>query len=155
MRILFRKVVTAHIKSSRKIVSIRIRKNDLIQYLGKPLYLFSNNDDCIYPGVVKAVACSSIGGISLNVEVSSFKGNGKVMYTGSLSELVKESIDVSVSYIKSNYKYFKISVTSKEEKLRHTLEVLCKDIGIIETNQIQKIKAKLPTNDVFYQGMEW
>ena len=105
---IIRKVVTSHIKSSRKIVSIRIRKNDLIQYLGKPLYLFSDNDDCIYPGVVKAVACSSIGGISLNVEVSSFKGNGKVMYTGSLSELVKESIDVSVSYIKSNYKYFKI-----------------------------------------------
>ena len=105
---IIRKVVTSHIKSSRKIVSIRIRKNDLIQYLGKPLYLFSDNDDCIYPGVVKAVACSSIGGISLNVEVSSFKGNGKVMYTGSLSELVKESIDVSISYIKSNYKYFKI-----------------------------------------------
>ena len=51
--------------------------------------------------------------------------------------------------------YFKISVTSYEEKIRHNLEVLCKDIGIIETNQIQKIKAKLPTNDVFYQGMEW
>ena len=51
--------------------------------------------------------------------------------------------------------YFKISVTSKEEKLRHTLEILCKDIGITNKTQIQKIKAKLPTNDVFYHGMEW
>lgn len=102
-----RKVITSHIKSSRKIVSVRIRESDLINYLENPLYLNSSND-IMYPGVVRAVACSSIGGVSLNVEVSSFKGNGKVICTGSLSDVVKESIDVSISYIKSNYKYFKI-----------------------------------------------
>ena len=104
---IIRKVITFHIKSSRKIVSVRIRENDLIQYLENPLYLVSNNE-ILYPGVVRAVACSNEGGISLNIEVSSFRGSGKVICTGSLSDVVKESIDVSISYIRSNYKYFNI-----------------------------------------------
>lgn len=51
--------------------------------------------------------------------------------------------------------FFKAAVTSYEEKIRHNLECLCKDIGIIEKKQIHKIKAKLPTNDIFYTGMDW
>ena len=54
------------------------------------------------------MASNSTGGISLNIEVSSFKGTGKYKYTGFLSDIVKESIEVSISYIKSNYEFFNI-----------------------------------------------
>ena len=103
-----RKIITSHIKTSRKIVSVRVRESDIVNYLENPLYTYLNNDEIIYPGVIKCVACSSVGGISLNIEVSSFSGNGKVICTGSLSDVLKESINVSISYIKSNYKYFGI-----------------------------------------------
>ena len=105
-----RKIITSHIKTSRKLVSVRVRESDLINYLENPLYAHLNNDEVIYPGVIKCVACSSVGGISLNIEVSSFSGNGKVICTGSLSDVLKESINVSISYIKSNYKYLLLIV---------------------------------------------
>ena len=60
---IIRKVITEHIKSSRKIVSVRIKENDIPHYLEQELYKESKYKEIIHPGVVTAVACSSIGGV--------------------------------------------------------------------------------------------
>lgn len=106
---IIRKVITEHIKASRKIVSVRIHDNDLPHYLEKELNTNKKLHEIKVPGVVRAVACNSSGGTSIDIEVSSFKGNGKFTFTGSLGDVTKESIEVAISYIKSNAKYFKIS----------------------------------------------
>ena len=103
-----RKVITEHIKSSRKIVSVRIKDSDLSHYLDKELYSNKKVHEIKNPGIVRAVACNSSGGTVIDIECSSFKGDGKMTFTGSLGDVTKESIEVAISYIKSNSKYFKI-----------------------------------------------
>lgn len=105
---IIRKVITEHIKSSRKIVSVRIKENDIAHYLEQELYKESKYKEIIHPGVVTAVACSSIGGVSIYIECTSFKGTGKYTFTGSLGSITKESIEIALSYIKSNAKRFDI-----------------------------------------------
>ena len=105
---IIRKVITEHIKSSRKIVSVRIKENDIPHYLEQELYKESKYKEIIHPGVVTAVACSSIGGVSIYIECTSFKGTGKYTFTGSLGSITKERIEIALSYIKSNAKRFDI-----------------------------------------------
>ena len=104
-----RKVVTSHIKSSRKIVSIRVRLNDLNVYLSNEIKTVNHHIKQIEPGIVKAVASNGYGGFALNIECSTFQGTGKIIYTGFLGDIVKESIEVSLSYIKSNCSFFEIN----------------------------------------------
>ena len=103
-----RKVITEHIKSSRKIVSIRIKENDINHFLEQELYKESKYKEIIHPGVVTAVACSTVGGVSIYIECTTFKGTGKYTFTGSLGDMTKESIEIAISYIKSNAKRFDI-----------------------------------------------
>ena len=103
-----RKVITEHIKASRKIVSVRIKEADLPHYLEQELYSNKKTKKITSSGVVRAVACNKSGGTTLDIECSSFKGNGKYTFTGSLGDVTKESIEVSISYIKSNSKLLNI-----------------------------------------------
>lgn len=104
-----RKVITEHIKASRKIVSVRIKEADLLHYLEQELYSTKKTKKITTSGVVRAVACNKSGGTTLDIECSSFKGNGKYTFTGSLGEVTKESIEVAISYIKSNSKFLNIN----------------------------------------------
>ena len=99
---IIRKVITEHIKSSRKIVSVRIHEDDLVKYLDKEVYDNKKERVITHNGVIHAVACNNLGGTTLDIECSMFKGSGKLTYTGSLGEVTKESINVAMSYIKSN-----------------------------------------------------
>lgn len=122
-----RKVITSHIKSSRKIVSIRIRVNDLSVYLANEIKTVNHHIKQIEPGIVKAVASNGYGGFSLNIECSSFKGTGKITYTGFLGDIVKESIEVSLSYIKSNCSFFEID---ENYFLNHDIHIHFTENGI-------------------------
>lgn len=103
-----RKVITEHIKASRKIVSVRIKEADLPHYLEQELYSTKKTKKITSTGVVRAVACNKSGGTTLDIECSSFKGNGNYTFTGSLGDITKESIEVAISYIKSNSKLLDI-----------------------------------------------
>jgi len=105
---IIRKVITEYTKSFRKIVSIRIRDNDLYKYLKSELNKKNELLKINNPGIVRAVAYTPMGGIVLDIECSSYKGNGKFTYTGSLGNVTRESIEVAISYIRSNAKYFNI-----------------------------------------------
>ena len=105
---IIRKVITEHILSSRKIVSVRIREEDVYKYLKSDNYNNKIANTIKYPGVVRAVACTKMGGTTLDIECSSYKGSGKFTSTGSLGNITKESIEVAISYIRSNASYFEI-----------------------------------------------
>ena len=121
---IIRKVITEHIKSSRKIVSVRIKDSDVNSYLDKELYNNSYNRKIKNTGVIHAVACNSLGGTTLDIECSMYKGSGNITYTGSLGEVAKESISVAMSYIKSNASFFDIpdSVFSENDFHIHFTE---------------------------------
>ncbi len=105
---IIRKVITEYIKSSKKLISVRITETDLEHYLEKELFLNVTKRKITHTGVVRCVACNHLGGQTLDVESSFYKGSGRYTFTGSLGDIVKESIEVSLSYIKSNAKKFNI-----------------------------------------------
>ncbi len=105
---IIRKIITEYSKTSRKIVSVRIRQEDLYNYLKNEINNTIDIKEIKVPGVVRAVAYTPLGGCVLDIECSSYKGTGKYTYTGSLGKVTTESIEVSIGYIRSNSKYFGI-----------------------------------------------
>lgn len=116
---IIRKVITNHIKKSRKVVSVRIKESDLKEYLDDEIYLNENKKEITHTGVIHAVACNNQGGTIIDIEASCFKGNGKFTFTGSLGNVAKESISVAISYIKSNSELFNISSSFFSENDLH------------------------------------
>ena len=91
--------------ANKKRVSLTIK--NVSEYLGNPIYEdFSIVSDI---GVVNALACTNYGGNAIQIETNYFEGNGDIIVTGSLGDIMKESISVALSYIKANYKKFGIS----------------------------------------------
>ena len=156
---IIRKIITEHIKLSRKIVSVRIKDIDVPKYLDKELFESAHKREIMYSGVMHAVACNSLGGTTLDIECSMFEGSGNVTYTGSLGEVAKESINVAFSYIKSNKEYFDIS---KEVFLNNDFHIHFTEAGInkdgpsagiaIITIILSLIKNKIISNNISMSG---
>lgn len=102
-----RKIVTEIIVEKNEQLKFMINDNNLSKYLGKPKYRFSKKTETVV-GVVNGLAYTYFGGDTLPIEVNYFKGNGHLVLTGSLGEVMKESAQIAMSYIKSNYKTFNI-----------------------------------------------
>lgn len=156
---IIRKVITEHIKSSKKIVSVRIKESNLSHYLEKELCNSSLIREIKHTGVVHAVAYSNTGGVCLDIECSSYKGSGNFTYTGSLGEITKESISVAISYIKSNSKYFGISddyFLNNDLHIHFTISGVSKDGpsagSAIITAILSLIKNKKIPNNISMSG---
>lgn len=89
----------------KKRVSLNIK--NIEEYLGKVIYEDNQISDDV--GIVNALACTLSGGSVIQIETNYFDGDGKITITGSLGEVMKESIEIALSYIKSNYKKFGIN----------------------------------------------
>ncbi len=154
-----RKVITEHIKTSRKLVSVRIHKNDITYYLKKEMFDFNEIKQITHPGVVRAVACESSGGTALDIECCSFKGNGNFTFTGSLGDITRESIEVAISFIKSNASYFKID---EDFFLHNDIHIHFTEGGVskdgpsagsaITTAILSLIKNKIISNEISMTG---
>ncbi len=97
----FRKVLLK--KEKDKIIS----KDEIHEYLGIEKYNHVLNDDNKI-GVVNALSYTPYGGELLKVSVTSYKGKGEIKLTGSLGDVMKESVYIALSYIKTNYQYFNL-----------------------------------------------
>ena len=104
-----RKVVMNVIKKNDKELITKISKNNIDAYLGKKKYYFNSNENAYQIGVVNGLAYTSYGGDTLPIEVSFYKGKGKLVLTGSLGDIMKESAQIALSYIKCNYELFDIN----------------------------------------------
>ena len=101
-----RKVVTKALKDKIDINTLKIDTNNIGDYLGKGINKVSHIDTQV--GVVNGLSCTSYGGDILPIEVNYYKGRGKLILTGSLGDVIKESATIALSYIKANYKKFNI-----------------------------------------------
>lgn len=103
-----RKIVTSIVVSKESVSNLNINSKNLEQYLGKKKYHFHKPEQKYQVGVVNGLAYTYFGGDTLPIEVNYFKGNGNLMLTGSLGDVMKESANIALSYLKSNYKDFHI-----------------------------------------------
>ncbi|MDD2371686.1 MAG: endopeptidase La [Firmicutes bacterium] len=86
---------------SNKFISINITSKDVSHYLGIPKvndYVAKRKTDI---GVVNGLAVTSFGGDVLIIEATIYKGKGKLMLTGQLGDVMKESVQAAISYLKS------------------------------------------------------
>lgn len=103
---IIRKIVTKLIEKKISINKFIIDLEKVKEYLGNPIYDNTNIKESI--GVVNGLAYTSYGGDVIQVEVNYFKGNGSLILTGSLGDVMKESAKIALDYIKANYKKFDI-----------------------------------------------
>ncbi|MBM7615205.1 endopeptidase La [Alkaliphilus hydrothermalis] len=84
-----------------KLKLVRINPSNLKRYLGRPIYRyeFANKRDEI--GIVRGLAWTPVGGDTLSIEVTPMKGSGKLVLTGQLGDVMKESARAGISYIRS------------------------------------------------------
>ena len=103
---IFRKIVVENLKNKQD--KFIVSESELNKYLGVEKYnnsVNSFNNSC---GVVNALAYTPYGGEILKVSSVSFKGDKQITITGHLGEVMRESVSVALSYIKSNYSLFDI-----------------------------------------------
>ena len=90
------------------IVGTIINKDNLRDYLGIEKYHYSRNDSNNKSGIVNGLAYTVCGGDILKVSVTKYKGKGNIKITGSIGEVMEESVEIALSYLKSNCDKFGI-----------------------------------------------
>lgn len=81
--------------------SIKIKKNNIKDYLGNVKYVPEKRSDKADIGIVRGLAWTSVGGVTLEVEVNVLPGKGELALTGKMGDVMKESAQAGLSYIRS------------------------------------------------------
>lgn len=100
-------------RSARKIVEgadkVRVNQTNLSDFLGQPKYLDDERTKTPQIGVVNGLAWTEVGGELLLIEANKMAGRGGLLLTGSMGEVMKESAELAISYIRSNAGRYGIS----------------------------------------------
>ena len=93
-------------KAAREILEsgknqVRITERNLTHYLGKEKYRYHLAGSRDEVGIVTGLAWTSVGGDTLQIEVNVLSGKGKLLLTGQMGDVMKESAQAGISYIRS------------------------------------------------------
>lgn len=105
-----RKIITEFVVYKNVKNKYYVTENIVSLYLGKPLYEKKSNTSKKLLGTANAIAYTTYGGDVLPIEATYFKGSGKIILTGTLGDVLKESALISLSYLRSNADKFKINI---------------------------------------------
>lgn len=101
---LCRKVVTKHVRADGKGLSTSVTASDLEDLLGVKKADFGRADDQNQIGQVTGLAWTQVGGELLTIEASAVKGKGRMVKTGSLGDVMQESIQAAITVVRSRSK---------------------------------------------------
>ena len=115
VRQLEREIAALARKAARKIVShdgqlktLKLRPETLKTYLGHARFISETAEKIAVYGIATGLAWTPVGGEVLFVEVTRMPGKGQLLLTGLLGEVMKESAQTAVSYLRSQAKALKI-----------------------------------------------
>lgn len=91
-----------------KTPKVIINEDNIEQWIGKPRFAYNKIDRNPQIGVVTGLAYTQYGGDTLPVEVTYYKGQGRIVLTGKLGDVMKESAQAALSYVKANALKFAI-----------------------------------------------
>ncbi len=103
----------------KKITTIHIDDQALVAYVGKPKFTHNLADQKEQIGVATGLAYTAFGGDTLPVEVTYYKGKGQLVLTGKLGDVMKESAQTALSFVKSNAVNLKLDPALFEENDFH------------------------------------
>lgn len=92
---------TARILYEGEKQTVRVTEQNLEKYLGKMKYTFDKKNETDEIGIVRGLAWTSVGGDTLEIEVNIMPGKGEFQLTGQLGDVMKESAQAGISYIRS------------------------------------------------------
>ncbi|EOR25531.1 ATP-dependent protease La [Niallia nealsonii AAU1] len=106
VRTLERQLATICRKTARMIVTAEKKKvvitaKNVEDFLGKPIFHYGQAEEEDQVGVATGLAYTTVGGDTLQIEVSLAPGKGKLVLTGKLGDVMKESAQAAFSYIRS------------------------------------------------------
>lgn len=118
--------VIGHIcrKAARRIVedgvsSVRVTKSNLKDFLGKPKFTHTKAEKKPQVGVVTGMAWTETGGDILPTEVAILPGRGKLILTGQLGDVMQESAQAALSYVRSRQEKYRIPADFHEKQDIH------------------------------------
>ncbi|BEU87671.1 endopeptidase La [Selenomonas sp. TAMA-11512] len=111
-------------KAARKIVEddvsvVRVTKKNLKDFLGRPKFLHTKAEKKPQVGVVTGMAWTETGGDILPTEVAVLPGKGKLILTGQLGDVMQESAQAALSYVRSRQEKFHIAKDFHENQDIH------------------------------------
>ncbi len=106
VRNLERKIGDICRKTARKILeekeeTVLVTKENLSDFLGREKYTYQQKNKNDEVGIVRGLAWTSVGGDTLQIEVNLMPGKGEFLLTGQLGDVMKESAQAGISYIRS------------------------------------------------------
>ena len=81
--------------------TVKITENNIEKILGKEKYSYDLINETDEVGIVRGLAWTSVGGDTLEIEVNIMPGKGEFQLTGQLGDVMKESAQAGISYIRS------------------------------------------------------
>lgn len=114
---LCRKSVLAVLKDKKR--SLTVTKKLIIQWLGHEKFEYGKREQKDQIGTVTGLAYTSFGGDVLQIEVTHFDGKGKLVITGQLGDVMKESATIAYDYVRANAKKYKINSEMFEKQDIH------------------------------------
>ncbi len=113
-----RKVVT-EILTKKDVKSVEVTGANLSEYLGVRRHDYGKADEDDRIGQVTGLAWTSVGGDLLTIECATVPGKGKLVYTGSLGDVMKESIQAAMTVVKSRAEGLRINSDFNEKRDVH------------------------------------
>lgn len=101
-----RKVAVKMLKEDK--VNHKISIKSVQEYLGKEIFDYTKKEKKDQVGVTMGLAYTQYGGDILPIEVAYFEGKGRVIITGNLGDVMKESANIAIGYVKANAQKYSI-----------------------------------------------
>ena len=115
---ILRKVIVENLSTNNK-EKVIITPKEVVKYLGAEIFESTKKEKGEQVGVVTGLAYTDYGGEILPIEVNYFPGKGGLVLTGKLGEVMKESCQIALDYVKSNAKKYEIDSTIFEKNDIH------------------------------------
>ncbi len=89
--------------------TIKVSKKNITDYLGKKKYRRDKANEAPEVGIVRGLAWTEVGGDTLQIEINSMPGKGSLQLTGKLGDVMKESAQIALSFVRSQAEQAKVA----------------------------------------------
>jgi ATP-dependent Lon protease len=98
---------------------VHVGSDNLVKYLGRPRFEFESAERTAVPGVATGLAVTGAGGDVLFIEATAMDGDGGLTLTGQLGDVMKESAQIALSYLRSHGEQLGIDGTGLAKRRLH------------------------------------
>ncbi|BBY60805.1 endopeptidase La [Mycolicibacterium sarraceniae] len=97
--------------------ALTIDEPDLVEYLGRPRFMPESAERTAVPGVATGLAVTGLGGDVLYIEAGSTEGEPSLQLTGQLGDVMKESAQIALSYVRSHAQQLGVNPAALNRKI--------------------------------------